>query len=197
MNSTALELYREAYHLHYEKGDLEQACQRYRKIVQTFPHSREASYSILQLEKIAVPSEHSERVHRTAPIGTTVLFVVLAAALLATGATGVWQWWEMTNAMKELSLSLAATASFASGNQENALGSMEKLFKRNPANSTTANILSKMLSSSGNFTLASAVLSTHLAAGGDTAAVAKEQRRIAFLRRTQEMERSAPPETVK
>ena len=51
--SSAIELYKEAYDLDYNKGESLYAETLYKEIVERFPHSDEKEYSLVHLERIA------------------------------------------------------------------------------------------------------------------------------------------------
>jgi hypothetical protein len=51
--STALELYKQAYDLDYNKGDVHYAETLYKEIISRFPHSDEKEYSQVHLDRIA------------------------------------------------------------------------------------------------------------------------------------------------
>jgi len=91
MATSPLELYEEAYRLHYERQDVAAARRLYETIISEFPESRESGYAAIQLQ--AIDARHAEA-RPDAPahgallpliiaLGITVLSAAAAGALLA------------------------------------------------------------------------------------------------------------------
>ena len=182
-NQTALELYRQAYHLHYDKGNLEQACRVYRQIATEYPHSREAAYAFLQLEKIAAPSFARERAPKVPPLLTGLLLAVLIVLVAGLTGVGVWQWRELKRTTDALEEGVTALAILAGGDRETARERMLELLKRDPSNPLAAAVVVELLLSESRFDQATRVYAAFRAAGGDSARANRETQRIDFRKR--------------
>ena len=101
--SSAIELYHQAYDADYRKGDWEYAKELYEAIIQKYPHSEEAEYCRVHLDRLeklrSDPHNHKlQPVHsKTGPSAISILCLVLVVLLIATAVVGgyyVWQQYE-------------------------------------------------------------------------------------------------------
>jgi tetratricopeptide (TPR) repeat protein len=77
MSTSPLELYEQAYHLHYDENDIVKACQIYETIITEYPESNESAYAAIQLQKI-----HTNEVERKLLKARTGVHPVSIIALL-------------------------------------------------------------------------------------------------------------------
>ncbi|MBN1579027.1 MAG: tetratricopeptide repeat protein [Chitinispirillaceae bacterium] len=93
--SSAIELYKEAYDLDYNKGDSLYAEVLYKEIIERFPHSDEKEYAQVHLERIAKlkgnPNDPSFKPLRSGGSGgglAVVCFVLILMILTGLGFAG-------------------------------------------------------------------------------------------------------------
>ncbi|MBD3420953.1 MAG: hypothetical protein GF398_12610 [Chitinivibrionales bacterium] len=104
MSKTSLELYQQAFDLHYNQQRIQDACSLYKDIIRQFPDSNESAYAALQLEKIG-----AEQVVGTLGGNSGVsiwVILLLAGNLLALAAIGGWHY----VTLKELKQQIRNTA---------------------------------------------------------------------------------------
>ena len=93
--SSAIELYKEAYDLDFNKGDISYAEVLYKELIERFPHSDEKEYAQIHLERIAKLKGNPKDPAYTPPgNGSTggalavVCFVLILLILVALGFAG-------------------------------------------------------------------------------------------------------------
>lgn len=93
MHKTALEMYSDAYNLHYKLGDIEKAKKIYEEIIEGYPVSDAADYSAIQLKSIKENAQ-SGFLNDTAtvsvksnnfPVVISILTLIITVAILVFG----------------------------------------------------------------------------------------------------------------
>ena len=82
MANSPLELYQQAYKLHYIERKIPDACKIYERLISEFPDSDACSYASIQLEKIKAGRATRELEHPGATKGPSVSFLLTAVMLL-------------------------------------------------------------------------------------------------------------------
>lgn len=87
MHKTALEMYRDAYELHYIVGDTEKAKKIYNEIIEGYPVSDAADYASIQLKSIEIPLESISsndrvQVKESSPIAIVVSILTLVITIV-------------------------------------------------------------------------------------------------------------------
>lgn len=92
MHKTALEMYRDAYNLHYKIGDTEKAKKIYHEIIEGYPVSDAADYASIQLKNIddnisIIGSSESVPLKKTsaAPMVVSILTLLITVTILVFG----------------------------------------------------------------------------------------------------------------
>ena len=90
--SSAIELYKEAYDLDFNKGESLYAETLYKELIERFPHSDEKEYAQVHLERIAKlkgnPDDPAFKPLRTGGSSNSLVFVCFALILLILTALG-------------------------------------------------------------------------------------------------------------
>jgi tetratricopeptide (TPR) repeat protein len=79
--NSPLELYETAYKLHYADGNILEACNFYKAIIDEFPNSNECGYAVIQLQKIQANSV-SESLQSTTNRFALLQFIVIGLCLV-------------------------------------------------------------------------------------------------------------------
>jgi hypothetical protein len=129
MPDMPLELYEQAYRLHYESENIAGACSLYKEIIKKFPESNECGYAVIQLQKIGareiartLDAKHSKEA-RTVIALLVVNFAVLVGVIVA--ASIMLSHAKMES--KKSALMLQAVAKMTAGQNEEALGILDAL----------------------------------------------------------------------
>jgi outer membrane protein assembly factor BamD (BamD/ComL family) len=102
--SSAIELYQQAYDADYRKGDWEYAKELYETIVQKFPHSEEAEYCRVHLDRLeklnSDPNNQELQPVRSkkAPVALSILSLVLVLPLIVATVAGFFYIWQQNQA---------------------------------------------------------------------------------------------------
>jgi hypothetical protein len=121
--NSPLELYEKAYRLHYDEGDVREACRVYKAIIDEFPDSTECGYAVIQLEKI-LANTVSENIHvssrwvSTLAIISLVLSVITCVVVIVMGSVYVKT---LTSRCNSLSLMSQALGKMYKGKDKEAL----------------------------------------------------------------------------
>jgi tetratricopeptide (TPR) repeat protein len=123
-----LELYEQAYRLHYQDGKKPEACRIYKALIEEFPDSNECGYAVIQLEKILAENV-SERINVSSRTAIIFAVVALAVALVALGGSffaGSMYVKTINEKMNVVSLLNQAQAYIAIGNTSEAITLLEQ-----------------------------------------------------------------------
>lgn len=86
--NSAIELYKEAYDLHFKRGKPEMAQELYKKIIARYPDSEERKYAQFLLERSSVSQEPREAIRTSSASIVPVLAFVIAFVAIA-GTVGL------------------------------------------------------------------------------------------------------------
>ncbi|MBN1128736.1 MAG: hypothetical protein JXA71_07100 [Chitinispirillaceae bacterium] len=129
MANTPLELYEQAYRLHYHDKRISDAIKLYEAIIRDFPESNECGYSVIQLQK--VKAGEITRALKKGPANMYPLLIVafmssfIALLVALVGVLLLFQQLRLEH--HRTTLALAAVGKMYCGKEENALKILDEL----------------------------------------------------------------------
>ncbi len=138
MHKTALEMYRDAYNLHYKLGDTEKAKKIYHEIIEGYPVSDAADYASIQLKNLddninIIGSTESVSNKKTGigPLVVSIMTLVITITILVFGIFHIRRTELKLKNMSDLSM---AQNKIMIGNQDEALLILSELKIKNEEN---------------------------------------------------------------
>jgi len=129
MAQSPLELYEQAYRLHYHEQKIPEAVKTYEAIIRDFPDSNECAYSVIQLQKIK--AKDITKALKKAPSGVYSLFIVAlmtAIFALAVALAGVLLLFrELKTEHQRTTLAIAALSKMYCNDETSALKLLDEL----------------------------------------------------------------------
>jgi hypothetical protein len=129
MANTPLELYEQAYRLHYHEKRISDAIKTYEAIIRDFPDSNECGYAVIQLQK--VKANEIARALKKGPANTYPLLIVafmssfIALLVALVGVLLLFQQLRLEH--HRTTLAMAALGKMYCGKEDNALKILEEL----------------------------------------------------------------------
>jgi hypothetical protein len=129
MANTPLELYEQAYRLHYHDKRISEAIKLYEAIIRDFPESNECGYSVIQLQK--VKAREITRALKKGPANMYPLLIVafmssfIALLVALVGVLLLFQQLRLEH--HRTTLALAAVGKMYCGKEEDALKMLDEL----------------------------------------------------------------------
>jgi hypothetical protein len=123
MANTPLDIYQKAYQLHYEAGDLVEACALYKEILKKFPESNECGYAVIQLQKIGAQEIAGgiEAQSRGVPSVVKALLTVNIIVVIVLCAVAIYQVQRINKQVVVIGGALNAVAKISLGQENDAL----------------------------------------------------------------------------
>ena len=129
MANTPLELYEQAYRLHYHEKRISEAIKTYETIIRDFPDSNECGYAVIQLQK--VKANEIARALKKGPANMYPLLIVafmssfIALLVALVGVLLLFQQLRLEH--HRTTLAMAALGKMYCGKEDNALKILEEL----------------------------------------------------------------------
>lgn len=164
--ASAIELYRDAYHLDYRKGDWETAEELYKKIVAKYPQSEEKEYALVHLERIeklkADPDAQELQPSRAGSSNAgsafgVVNFIFILILFLGLAGLGYLYWGQMQE-LRYTELLLQGQLSEKAGETKTASDLYKQACKAVPGKSLAFQFLSEFYLAQGKYGLAQSTL---------------------------------------
>jgi hypothetical protein len=148
--ATAIELYQRAYDADYRKGDWEYARELYESIVQKYPHSEEAEYCRVHLDRLdklrSDPHNHELQPVRSkrGTSAVSILCLVLVIPLIAGAVVGGYYIWQFYKANQYYELLIEGQIDERAGLAEPARQKYEIAQSLLPTNSLSYRLLAEL-----------------------------------------------------
>jgi tetratricopeptide (TPR) repeat protein len=155
--SSAIELYKEAYDLDFNKGESLFAEALYKEIIERFPHSDEKEYALVHLERIAKlkgnPGDPTFKPlqSRGGGGGLAIVCFILTLLLLVGFGFGLYYSYLQKQRIDSLELVINGLHNETIGNTEEAIAMYEQSQKRYPHSVTAYRCLAELYLSNGKF----------------------------------------------
>ena len=129
MANTPLELYEEAYRLHYHEKKIPEAIKLYEAIIRDFPDSNECGYTVIQLQKVK-----ANDIATALKKGATTLYPLIIVAFMSSfialllsiiGIIFLFQQWPLEH--HRSTLATTALSKMYSGKEDEALRIIEEM----------------------------------------------------------------------
>jgi hypothetical protein len=148
MAETPLELYEEAYRLHYHEKKIPEAVRIYEAIIRDFPDSNECGYAFIQLQK--VKANDISKVLKKGPatlyplliIAFMSSFIALIVAIIGT----LFLFQQLRLEHHRATLAIAALSKMYSGKEDDALKIIDELKTASPLDILTSELSTDILS---------------------------------------------------
>jgi hypothetical protein len=147
MADTPLELYEEAYRLHYHEKKIQEAVKIYETIIRDFPDSNECGYAFIQLQK--VKANDISKMLKKGPASLYPMIIiafVTSLIALAIGIIGtVYLFQQLRQEHRRSTIAMMALGKMYSGSSEFADKLIDELKKSSPVDPLSASFTSDML----------------------------------------------------
>ncbi len=129
MANTPLELYEEAYRLHYHEKKIPEAVRLYEAIIREFPDSNECGYAVIQLQKVK-----ANDIAKALKKGATTLYPLIVVAFMSSfislflaiiGIIFLFQQWPLEH--QRSTLAVTALGKIYCGKEDEALKIIEEM----------------------------------------------------------------------
>jgi hypothetical protein len=178
MAETPLELYEEAYRLHYHDKKIPEAVRIYEAIIRDFPDSNECGYAFIQLQKVK-----ANDISKVLKKGPTTLYPLIIIAFMSSfiallvaiiGTLFLFQQLRLEH--HRATLAVAALSKMYCGKEDDALKIIDELKEAAPLDILTSELSTDILSkkiSDGRFIPQSSADTAQKAGGTDNGALNK------------------------
>lgn len=146
---SAIELYQEAYEADYRNGNLEYARELYEAIIQKFPHSEEAEYCRVHLDRLeklkSDPHNHEQSVRsKRGPSALSVMSLILVVPLVAAAVIGAYFIWNQYESVMYNELLQEGQINERAGLYEPAVQKYEAAQSMMPTNALSYRLLAEL-----------------------------------------------------